>query len=75
MEAHLDLGDKSTALRCYHRYAGVLEHDLGLTPGKEIEDLYRTGMVLSAGRVTVVGAAKDPDSQRALFLFLQASPR
>ena len=41
MEALLDLGDKSAALRCYHRYADVLEHDLGLTPGKEIEDLYR----------------------------------
>jgi DNA-binding SARP family transcriptional activator/DNA polymerase III delta prime subunit len=40
MKAHLDLGDKSAALRCYHRYADVLEHDLGLTPGKEVEDLY-----------------------------------
>jgi hypothetical protein len=42
---------------------------------EEIEDLYRTGMVLTAGRLTVVGAAKDPESQRALFLFLQARPR
>ncbi len=41
MEAHLGLNDKSAALRCYHHYADVLEHDLGLTPGQEIEDLYR----------------------------------
>jgi DNA-binding SARP family transcriptional activator len=41
MEAHLDLDEKSAALRCYHRYAETLERDLGLTPGKEIENLYR----------------------------------
>ena len=41
MAAHLDLEDKSAALRCYHHYADVLEHDLGLTPGEEIEELYR----------------------------------
>jgi predicted ATPase/DNA-binding SARP family transcriptional activator len=41
MEAHLDLDEKSAALRCYHRYSEVLERDLGLVPGQEIENLYR----------------------------------
>jgi hypothetical protein len=42
---------------------------------EQVEDLYRTGMSLSAGRLHVVGAAADPNSQRALFLTLQARPR
>ena len=42
---------------------------------EEIEELYRTGMALTAGRLHVVGAASDPDSKRALFLTFQAKLR
>jgi DNA-binding SARP family transcriptional activator len=41
MEAHLALGDRSAALRAYHRYAEVLGRDLGLEPGDAIGALYR----------------------------------
>jgi DNA-binding SARP family transcriptional activator/tetratricopeptide (TPR) repeat protein len=41
MEAHLALGDRSAALRCYHRYAEVLRCDLGLEPGQAIGTIYR----------------------------------
>jgi len=40
-----------------------------------IEDLYSAGMVLTAGRVHVVGAARDPGSNRALFLILEVKAR
>jgi hypothetical protein len=43
--------------------------------GRRYDDLYSAGMVLVAGRVTLVGAAKDPDSSSALFLAVQATPR
>ena len=43
--------------------------------GEKIEELYRTGMVLTTGRLHVVGAASDPESKRALFLTLQAKLR
>ncbi len=39
------------------------------------EDLYKTTMVLTAGKPLVLGAARDPGSNRALFLMLQAEPR
>ncbi len=39
------------------------------------EDLYKTAMVLTAGKPLVLGAARDPGSNRALFLTLQAQPR
>ncbi len=39
------------------------------------EDLYKTAMVLTAGKPLVLGAARDPGSNRALFLMLQAEPR
>jgi DNA-binding SARP family transcriptional activator len=41
MEAHLALADKAAALRCYHRYAEVLERDLAVAPGEEVEDIYQ----------------------------------
>jgi hypothetical protein len=44
--------------------------------GEEIiEDLYSAGMVLTAGRVHVVGAAREPGSNRALFLILEVRAR
>ena len=41
MEAHLALGDRAAALRSYHRYAEVLEHDLGVAPGEAIGAMYQ----------------------------------
>lgn len=41
MEAHLALGDRAAALRCYHRYAEVLERDLGVAPGAAIGAIYQ----------------------------------
>jgi DNA-binding SARP family transcriptional activator/tetratricopeptide (TPR) repeat protein len=41
MEAHLALGDRAAALRCYHRYAEVLERDLGVAPGEAIGAIYQ----------------------------------
>jgi DNA-binding SARP family transcriptional activator len=41
MEAHLALGDRAAALRCYHRYAEVLERDLAVPPGEAIGAMYQ----------------------------------
>jgi DNA-binding SARP family transcriptional activator len=41
MEAHRALGDRAAALRCYHRYAEVLERDLGVAPAEAIEAIYQ----------------------------------
>lgn len=37
-------------------------------------DLYSTGIVLDAGRLLMVGAAKNPESKKALFLTVKAEP-
>lgn len=42
---------------------------------RRFEDLYVAGLTLSAGRVTLLGAAQDPASETALFLAVQATPR
>jgi len=41
MEAHLALGDRTAALRSYHRYAEVLERDLAVAPGEAIAAMYQ----------------------------------
>lgn len=41
MEAHLALGNRAAALRCYHRYAEVMQRELGVTPGEAIDATYR----------------------------------
>ena len=41
MEAHLALGDRAAALRCYHRYAEVLDRDLAVAPGEAIGAMYQ----------------------------------
>ena len=41
MEAHLALGDRAAALRCYHRYAEVLQRELAVQPGEAIGAMYR----------------------------------
>ncbi len=41
MEAHLALGDRAAALRCYHRYAEVLERELAVEPGEAVGAMYR----------------------------------
>ncbi|MGH7428607.1 MAG: AAA family ATPase, partial [Candidatus Methylomirabilaceae bacterium] len=48
MEAHRALGDRAAALRAYHRYAEVLERDLGVAPGEAIGAMVRQ---LRAGTV------------------------
>lgn len=48
---------------------------VGEDGSKNFEELYRAGLVLNAGRVTLVGAARDPKSNTALFLAVQATPR
>ena len=61
MRAFLALDDRIAAMRCYHRYAELLEHDFDLMPGDAIRDLYaELGAEVSAqgsgpggGRVTV----------------------
>ena len=40
-----------------------------------IEDLYTTSMVVAVGKLTLVVAAQEPTSKRALFLALQVEPR
>jgi hypothetical protein len=40
-----------------------------------IADLYTASLGVGVDKLTVVGAASDPDSKRALFLTLQARPR
>ena len=42
---------------------------------EKVEDLVTTSIVIQSGRLLVVGAAKSPDSRKALFLTLQARPR
>jgi hypothetical protein len=42
---------------------------------EKVEDLVTTAIVIPSGRLLVVGAAKSPDSRKALFLTLQARPR
>jgi hypothetical protein len=41
----------------------------------KVEDLYTAGMLLPVGRLHVVGAAREPKSNRALFLFVQVEAR
>jgi DNA-binding SARP family transcriptional activator len=41
IEAHLALGDRAAALRSYHRYAEVLERDVGVAPGEAIRSIYQ----------------------------------
>jgi hypothetical protein len=42
---------------------------------EQVRDVYAAGMSLSAGRMHVVGAARQPGSDRALFLILQVRAR
>jgi DNA-binding SARP family transcriptional activator len=41
MAAHLALGDRTAALRAYHRCVEVLDRELGIAPGEAIRALYR----------------------------------
>jgi DNA-binding SARP family transcriptional activator/tetratricopeptide (TPR) repeat protein len=41
MEAHIALGDRAAALRAYHRHSEMLDRELALVPGEEIEATYR----------------------------------
>src|SRR4030095_8184208 len=41
MEAHLALGNRTAALRAYHRFAEVLERELEVRPGEAIGAIYQ----------------------------------
>ena len=41
LEAHLALGDRTAALRSYHRYAEVLEREFGTAPGDAVRTMYQ----------------------------------
>jgi DNA-binding SARP family transcriptional activator len=41
MQAHLALGNRAAALRAYHRFAEVLERELGVAPGEAIGAIYQ----------------------------------
>jgi hypothetical protein len=47
----------------------------GVDGVERVEDIVTTSIVLPKGRQQVIGAAKSPDSRKALFLALQARPR
>jgi hypothetical protein len=42
---------------------------------QKVEELYTAGMLLPVGKLHVVGAAREPKSNRALFLFVQVEAR
>ena len=48
---------------------------VGEDGSEELEDLYTAGMVVDVGALQLLIAASGPDSERALFLALQAEPR
>jgi DNA-binding SARP family transcriptional activator len=60
MEAHLAFGDRGAALRAYHRYAEVLERDLGLEPGEAIRTIYRQLRASTPHREELRGEAVAP---------------
>jgi hypothetical protein len=43
--------------------------------GEQIQNLYSTSINIASGKLVLLGAAKSPDSKKALFLSLQARPR
>jgi hypothetical protein len=59
------------------RFRSVSLKRVGRRPdgSEKVEDLVTTAIVIPSGRLLVVGAAKSPDSRKALFLTLQARPR
>lgn len=65
MQAHLALGDRAAALRSYHRYAEVLERDLGAAPGEAIGAMVQ--------KLRAVGAL-DRDEVRGKDLPVAESP-
>ncbi|MGH9258671.1 MAG: AAA family ATPase, partial [Acidimicrobiales bacterium] len=63
MEAHLALGDRSAALRSYHRYAEVLERDLEVEPGEAIGAIYRQLRATTPHREELQGEDVAPVAQ------------
>jgi hypothetical protein len=47
----------------------------GADGAERLEDIVTTSIVIPKGRLQLIGAAKSPDSKKALFLSLQARPR
>ena len=63
MEAHLALRDRAAALRSYHRYAEVLERDLGVAPGEAIGAMYEQLRAGTINRDEVHGEDLAPVAQ------------
>jgi hypothetical protein len=42
--------------------------------GERVDDLYSTAIKLHAGKLLMVGAARSPESRKALFLTIKARP-
>ena len=55
MEAHIALGDRAAALRSYHRYAELVERDLGVAPDAAIEAMYQELQAGAPNRDNVYG--------------------
>jgi DNA-binding SARP family transcriptional activator len=60
MEAHLALGNRAAALRCYHRYVEALEDNPGLEPGEAIAAMYRQLRTDAADRAARPGEEPAP---------------
>jgi DNA-binding SARP family transcriptional activator len=60
MEAHLALEDRAAALRSYHRYAEVLDRELGVAPGEAIAAMYRKLQAGTRDREEVPGKELAP---------------
>jgi len=65
IEAHLALGDRAAALRAYHRYAEVLEHELAVTPGEAISAMYERirGVTVNRDEMRGEGVAAAAESR------------
>ena len=61
MEAHLALGNRSAALRAYHRFAEVLERELEVAPGEAIGAMYQRLRAGALDRDEVHGEVQDAD--------------
>ncbi len=66
MEAHLALGDRAAALRCYHRYGEVLQRDLAVAPVGVIEAMYQQLRAGAPNRDDV--RVKDPPIAESAFV-------
>ena len=65
MEPHLAFGDRTAALRSYHRYAEVLERDLAVASGEAIGAMYQQLRAGTLNRDEVQGMDLAPVAESA----------